>query len=412
MDLVQNILSKASMVNLTVLLCLLLGQAAAAAQFTCNTLSNAPNGVRSLQTQQIHDSTFTKRVFENVEYRCLSLDVQNQNQFSTGIKFTTFKTFYRKFFNALQNESSYGHPFYCPERRRSFFAQPQYSGVNLNTYMNSPTGTDDNFWTFKGAYLFGLPGRTGVRDGNPGYSQSYELLANMQSVHLSYIQSLSDQGLFYTGLDGDRILNLDETEGVLNQCQDRGGWKSAHAILLGGANGRDSVNVILADQAWLRSNYLNCSTCLRGPNNNYARKKHLMHLDEGPNNAMQDAYNPWSFHVSYTAPTISNTTTVNANSSNLTATLNRTAVCSQSAVAECDNYVESFKNNWDFNNVQSNGYSTMNYFVNNTRANALNGRWDEPLARGMHLHYPPENWGTSFEPTRALVRMQSLTTCC
>lgn len=362
----------------------------------------------------------------------------------------------------------YGHPRYGQEMRHNLFAQPQYgiySGYGASAwYSNSNyygSDTSQISWLFKGFYYFGVPGRIGLRWGNPGYPANpahpiHNTRVAMENGHTAYIKYLSDTGRFDVG--GDECTpagscnfetylapglgrDIDRSLGVWDECV-QGNLRTAYANFI--ASGSFKPNCRLGSSAVYSSNcgtgasaYIpaapsiggtatsppgqfniflpfpwqlctsagpadcidpsqhNCTTCT-GKYNHHTRVV-VSSIDEGPDDPYADPYNPWSFTVSMIYPTY-----VNSSGTpyyNFSAAANLTGYCQQYGISStnCVNLNAVANNAYNSERINSQGYSPSNY------GGVMSGRWDQLTARGVHLHYPPENWGASFEPTRALV---------
>jgi hypothetical protein len=122
-------------------------------------------------------------------------------------------------------------------------------------------------------------------------------------------------------------------------------------------------------------------------------------MDAGPDDVGRDPDNPWAFSISMIYPTYVDTTNVSLTYNySLEVQLN----CSKLGAGSwnstgCQKAVLETNNAFNNETINAHGYSPSNM------GGVVSGRWDQLTARGIHLHYPPENWGASFEPTRALV---------
>jgi hypothetical protein len=366
-----------------------------------------------------------------------------------------------------QSASNYGHPRYCPERRHSLIAQPQYGTVftmpNLTEHyqnLTAPRTAQPWQWSFKGFYYFDAPGRTGWRLGNPGYpyfksdsGRKRPLIANGQT---KYISDQSAAGLFYTGptVEINAFVtsysnfkpqwDIDYVQGVWEDCTNNDGTRVAHANFIGagypkytseltvnsamcpsinfdrledggyivrdinpnsGGKSKQMLNphVFFAynppmlnqmnESSWQYDLTSNCVTC--GGKYNYHTRLGVSDFDEGPADPCAQPYNPWSMTVSMIYPTYVDTTSFNASSVDWVNVDNFTC---DTTKTKCTNAKAFIQDQYQLENALSTGFVPSNS-INRT----MKGRWDELTAMGFHLHYPPENWGASFEPTKALV---------
>jgi len=324
-------------------------------------------------------------------------------------------------------------------RWNSIFAQPQYGPTNASS------------WLFKGFYYFGAPGRIGMRAGNPGFpafkATPKPKRAPIKNGQTAYINSLPT---FHTGSDictepvGTYTLqcqvygwDIDRSEGVWTECQDKG-LRTAYANFLGVgyanptnptnqirvwcatcANSQgafvsinpnyrfawNTLNDIAAPQDPAEIVQHNCTTCTGKWN--YHNRVGVSVIDEGPQDTFQDPYNPWSFSLSITYPTYINTSSWDASAYNYSADAQVEIVCDEllTPVSTCPGQAirqgnQQYQKDWQY----FNGYSPSNF---KGQGGIVEGRHDQLRARGIHLHYPPENWGASFEPTRALVSLSN-----
>ena len=351
-------------------------------------------------------------------------------------------------------QNTYGHPRYCPERRHNIFAQPQYGtegGYCSTSCWPSATAKDPTQshggWYFKGFYFVGAPGRTGLRSGAPGFPMIrthpvYNVRRPITNGHTAYIKYLSENGMFDTG--GDTCSNsscigwdLDRSEGVWEECL-LGARRSAHAIFFAGGmwdeskpavtractgtqqcprcqscpagfflnprkhhafnpeNGYSPASGYSLETMWQH----NCSTCTGKVN--YHPRVGFGSLDEGPDDVYADPANPWSFSISMMYATYLNTSTFNSSAYNASIDARMDAFCQEKnySASTCQSLVTNFNIQYRTEHDLSAGYTPSNL----GKFGTVSGRWDLLISRGIHLHQPPENWGTSFEPTKTLVR--------
>jgi hypothetical protein len=307
-------------------------------------------------------------------------------------------------------------------------------------------------WYFKGFYSFGAPGRVGMRFGNPGFVSDTLHRNAMGNGQTEYIRYLSDTGQFDTGGDvcdlnspmlptigsgskygGDVCMGYDieRSHGVWDECRE-GNYNFAFANFIGAARwpfsakcdatgynkNCDSYFGSSLDTPYERNDFAttsfafnrvgwvdtgliapvetmwqhNCTTCT-GKYNFHTRVQ-VSAFDEGPDDAWRDPANPWSFTVSMIYPTFINTSSFNASAIDSSAFFSRQ--CTLDAT-KCANLKKAMSAQYVLENNALLGYVPSNH------GGVVNGRWDLLTSRGFHLHYPPENWGASFEPTKVLV---------
>lgn len=355
--------------------------------------------------------------------------------------------------NALfQGKDNYGHPLYCPEQRHSLLAQPQYSELDFhflrsqseNYFRDWGNRANDHSklpWYFKGMYYFGPPGRIGLRNGNPGYphvaSGPLKIRDPIQNGQVEYINDLVKQGLWNSSNTCRHIENwakdcmgwdIELSQGVWEECTHSQGRRTAHANYLAAAFGdyNAAFNAIAPenrppavfrgtffDGYWYSDSWIfpnndpnaigphNCTTCT-GKFNLHTREG-LAQYDEGPPESDKDPYNPWAFTVSMTYPTYVRPLSRGTNSTNAGPYSNW--VNQELGDNELKNISNISRNgvlsHWNNYVYSANSEITLGFSPSN-HGGEVDG-WHTLTERGIHLHYPPENWGASFEPTRMLV---------
>ena len=345
--------------------------------------------------------------------------------------------------DAMRFQGIYGHPRYCQERRQNILAQPQYgnllgsvenywpdiSRINNSYEANNlpQTGTSLTTWYFKGFYFFGAPGRIGLRSGNPGYAMyGSNARIPIANGHTEYVKDLTANNSFDTGGD----LNVygcsastpsacfgwdrDRSQGVWTECR-VDNYRTAYAIFVGAGvwyergtyNFSSTNNAFLPSCMFSSNSYSNgmytqdptkdgCTTCTGKWN--YHTRTVVSQYDEGPNDPFADPYNPWSMTVSVRYPTYVDTSSFNAAAYNYSLANGLYDICkAYNGSYNCATATSFSNTQYTLDNKAGSGYSLSNY------GGLYTGRYDELTVRGIHLHNPPENWGASFEPTRALV---------
>lgn len=139
---------------------------------------------------------------------------------------------------------------------------------------------------------------------------------------------------------------------------------------------------------------------------NWHNRKNVANFDEGPNIISEDPCNPWSMTVTVAYPTTVDTSTFDVNSYNVSSQLDINSTCTRSnmTTSDCDVLKSEIDKRYKSDNHRMNGFSHANtHPILDNSLGQMAGRWDRLTARGRHLHYPAENWGASFEPTRTLV---------
>jgi hypothetical protein len=365
-----------------------------------------------------------------------------------------------------QKASMYGHPRYCQGRRNNIFAQPQYGeaggspramGINP-VWATSAQAYEKNesaySWSFRGYYFYDVPGRIGDRFGNPGFVSSKDLRSGIVNGQTEYVKNLTNQLQFNTGGDycpsGNCTVgeegyrgpgrDIDRSYGVWDECY-QGNSRVAYATFVaagvfqigspscsGGtpmrfqkvgstitcscsgfpcpAAGNSTPNDVEPEN-WNTYRYknstctgsclldANCTTCTG--KYNYHTRIGVSEVDGGPNDVYADPYNPWDFTITMQYPSYTNASRFNA-SYNFSQEINATGFCADANLTNCNKLGNALNYMFHNESINSHGYSPSNF-------GSTNGRWDEVTTRGAHLHSPPENWGASFEPTRALVRI-------
>lgn len=336
---------------------------------------------------------------------------------------------------------------------------------NWEVNLKPAQGSQDTLpWVFKGMYYVGPPGRTGLRYGNPGYPHRTNAAVSGEprdpiiNGQVAYIEDLTSQGLYDTNtgtcfhgpddisntqafaMDWGRYCigwDIEMSQGVWEECSDNHGRNRAHAnYMAAGLADYTSLPLVASlssgvsppqlfkgtylDGAWRGAgawvflsptappltyssniSWHNCSTCTG--KFNFHTRDGLAEFDEGPNDSTADPANPWTFTVSMNYPTYvppSNMTGfdfVESMLGNLSVEDYWTSyneIINITGASPAD-YNSSWAFKFDDDKSNASGYSPSNH--------GGVGTWGALTERGIHLHYPPENWGASFEPTRALV---------
>ena len=282
-----------------------------------------------------------------------------------------------------------------------------------------------------------------MRFGNPGLVSSTSARLAITNGHTQYIKDLTDAGLFDTGGDCYQSgsgcgtdedfqgpgRDIDRSYGAWDECWEGGQRKAYASYVAAGvarcASGRlqifnagscscstpqtcpatnaltpsfsypESKNAYFCNRTVCIIGAHNCTTCT-GKYNHHTRIG-VSQIDGGPNDIYADPYNPWDFTVSMTFPSYTNSSSFGT--FNYSLEVDAPAFCTlvkMNGTVNCTNIINGINNLFSQESVNSHGFSPSNY-------GSTNGRWDEVTTRGMHLHYPFENYGASFEPTRALV---------
>lgn len=344
----------------------------------------------------------------------------------------------------------YGHPRYCPEQRHNLLAQPQYSELDisfLQTQDEADNGSSAGNWAtitkgpwyFKGMYYFGPPGRIGLRNGNPGYPMGQSPYYNRVGIYngqVAYTETLLQNQSFSfqnvctiprVGIDIEYApsclgWDIEMLQGVWEECinsEQRNAYANYMAVGYSAQAYRKSPtasDVSVVDDVY-RNSYTsfgwygtrknwnfyeetmrdhNCTTCT-GKFNLHTRVN-VSNYDEGPNDWTMDPYNPWSFTVSMNFPTyVQNFSGFRPAAPPGDPNFTAYKQSRPDVTGTEQNFRNIMNNKWATDETASQGYSPSNY-------GSTADRWDRLTERGQHLHSPPENWGASFEPTRALVR--------
>ncbi|KAI8471304.1 MAG: hypothetical protein J3K34DRAFT_236306 [Monoraphidium minutum] len=164
--------------------------------------------------------------------------------------------------------------------------------------------------------------------------------------------------------------------------------------------GDDNYGLVWTPEECIQAS--NCTTCT-GKANLHTRIG-VSQVDEGPQDISADPYNPWAFTISIIYPTYSETSSLGSSFDFSNEITDLTAFCQSNSnfnESECQDHLKpAIREAFLLENENSHGYSPSNF--GNNGDSTVNGRWDKVTERGEHLHSPPENWGASFEPTRAL----------